>query len=552
MPRFLLPLTFLLAGCTAQTPQPTTPTGWVLEDSTLWSQDAGTLELIKPGAQVFYIRRPGALAYLGGTTGLTDFRLTAEIRGTSDSTIVGRDVIVVFGYESPTRFYYAHLSNDNTIYAHNGIFVVDGADRRRIDTPGLASPPQTRLNDTAWHQVEVRRHVASGRIEVFMDDPRRPLMTAMDTSIGRGAVGFGSFDDTGAIRNLEIVEGAPAIADPVRERVETGGLTLQLTPFASIPLSDPDAQATARINFLSDAGDGTGRLFVNDLRGTLYQIDNGVVTPYLDLAGGDDDFGLMYASVGDGETPGAQSDGPQSLASIGGKILRINPAGTDASNGQYGIPAANPFAATGGALGEIWAMGLRNPHRFSWDPETGRMFIGHIGEANTDGILEGFSGANFGWNVRENGFRYEKEEPSKTWPLPEGDAGFTYPVARVDHDDGGAVVGGFVYRGKALPALAGKYLFGDIVFGSVFYVDADSMQSGRRPARVRKATLVDEEGVAHGFDHFAGIGRADLRFGRDAAGELYLLSKANGSIWAITGAVQASERLPKAGPVEFS
>jgi glucose/arabinose dehydrogenase len=169
------------------------------------------------------------------------------------------------------------------------------------------------------------------------------------------------------------------------------------------------------------------------------------------------------------------------------------------------------------------------------------MFIGHIGERNAEGILEGRAGANYGWNLRENGFRYEKDEPSKTWPLPEDDAGFDHPLARIDHDDGGAVAGGFVYRGKALPDLVGKYLFGDIALGSVFYADVDSMTSPETPARVRKAQLVDQEGVAHGFDHFAGSGRTDLRFGRDAAGELYLLSKANGSIWAITGASARSE-----------
>lgn len=177
-----------------------TPTGWEEEDPELWLLTDGVLRLQRNEPHPGDIRRPGAIATAAHTKELASFQFEADVRSTQDTTVVGRDVIVVFGYQSPRRFYYAHLSKDNTVMPHNGIFLVDNADRRRIDDQGLANPPDARLTDLEWHKVKVERDTASGSIRVFMDDFSEPLMTARDTTLRYGAIGFGSSDDTGEVR----------------------------------------------------------------------------------------------------------------------------------------------------------------------------------------------------------------------------------------------------------------------------------------------------------------------------------------------------------------
>jgi len=621
------------------------PGEWTFENSTLWNQESGVLELVKPGPLPEGIRRPGAVAFLEGTQDLADFHFTADLKSTANTEVVGRDVIVVFGYRSPSEFYYAHLSNDNTVSPHNGIFIVNHADRLRIDDQGINNPPAARMTDTKWHRVRVDRNTNTGQIAVFLDDLRTPLMTATDTTFDSGAIGFGSFDDTGAIRRIQITNDAGTVAgplvDPIPGKIEKGGLILGLEPFVIIPASDTTGGPKARINYLGHAGDNSGRLFVNDLRGKMYLIDGGEVTEYLDLrsqtpdfvdapglgsgfgffafhpdfarngklytihteAGaalenktpdysnaegdviqgvlmewtttrpeesifsgsarevlrlgfqshlhgmqqmafdpgarpGDEEYGLLYIGVGDGESPGAHTDNAQSIGAHSGKILRIDPLGQDSPNGKYGIPASNPFVGEAGALGEIWALGLRNPHRFSWDALTRDMYIGHIGEGQIESIFLGRKGANYGWNLREGGFRYEKADPREVYPvsLGEKDQRFDEPIARLDHDEISALVGGFVYRGDRLPALYGKYLFGDIVLGRLYYTFAENLEQQGTDAEISRVILQDSEGVARTFEHFAQRGRADLRFGMDANGEIYVLSKANGSIWTIKSA----------------
>src|SRR5204863_8205968 len=120
------------------------------------------------------------------------------------------------------------------------------------------------------------------------------------------------------------------------------------------------------------------------------------------------------------------------------------------------------------------------------------------------------------------------------------------PVAAYDHDPpadfprcrdtGHAVIGGFVYRGPRLPALAGKYLFGDDVDGRLFYTEAAQMVRGNALATIHQLAVTDAGGRPFTLQELAGSARVDLRFGQDAAGEIYLLSKANGTVWRVTAA----------------
>ncbi|MGW2051329.1 PQQ-dependent sugar dehydrogenase [Streptomyces sp. NPDC001858] len=265
----------------------------------------------------------------------------------------------------------------------------------------------------------------------------------------------------------------------------------------------------------------------------------------------DRDRGLLYLAVGDGGQ-GVRNAEPQSLSLPHGKILRIDPRGTNSANGKYGIPADNPFADTPGALGEIYAYGLRDPHRFSWDPAgRHRMYLGSIGQHAIESVYEVRAGDNFGWSEREGPFVFDKtatDPCDQILPLPEDDEtyGYTYPVAAYDHDPpadwnctsdvGRAIVGGFVYRGRDLPALRGKYVFGDIVDGRLLFADTKDMRRGSKElAQLHELMLYDASGKRVTMRDLAQNARVDLHFGRDAAGELYLLSKANGKIWKITG-----------------
>ncbi|MFB3061997.1 MAG: sorbosone dehydrogenase family protein, partial [Candidatus Binatia bacterium] len=134
---------------------------------------------------------------------------------------------------------------------------------------------------------------------------------------------------------------------------------------------------------------------------------------------GDADYGMLYIAQGDGEEE-PFTDNPQNLSSPHGAILRIDPLGINSPNGAYGIPADNPFANDGDSntLGEIWAYGFRNPHRFSWDTGgDGKMLIGEIGEHNVEEVNLGKVGANYGWNEREGTFQFDKNNPSVVFQI---------------------------------------------------------------------------------------------------------------------------------------
>lgn len=171
---------------------------WALDGSGTWDVADGTLRLTGAGTPAGPIRRPAALAILESAP-FTRLTLEADIKSTAPVDLPVRDVELVFGYESPTRFYYVHLAGI-TNAVHNGIFLVAGADRRRLDEPD--SVPQ--MTDQAWHRVRLERDPATGRIEIFMDGAAAPVLKATDTTITAGRIGFGSFDETGEFRNISV------------------------------------------------------------------------------------------------------------------------------------------------------------------------------------------------------------------------------------------------------------------------------------------------------------------------------------------------------------
>ena len=238
---------------------------------------------------------------------------------------------------------------------------------------------------------------------------------------------------------------------------------------------------------------------------------------------------------GDGGAAHDPQDHGQSLAVPHGAIIRIDPLAGDGTKG-YGIPPDNPFVGSDGVAPEIWAYGLRHPQHFSWDTD-GRMFIGDIGQNQVEEVNLGMPGANYGWRLREGTFASGYAVgagPGPVYPRPSQDERqFVYPVAQYDHDEGNAIGGGFVYRGRAIPELQGKYVFAEFPLGRLFAIDADAVDTNQ-PAEITEIRLVlggreqDLVDVA-GFPNTYGPGnRVDLRLGVDSVGELYLLTKGDG------------------------
>jgi glucose/arabinose dehydrogenase len=243
--------------------------------------------------------------------------------------------------------------------------------------------------------------------------------------------------------------------------------------------------------------------------------------------------GFLYISLGDGGAADDQGVGHspqgngQDPSNVLGSILRIDPTGTNSTNGNYGVPQDNPFVGQAGFVPEIWAYGFRNPFRFSFDSRNGKLWAGDVGQNDIEEVDVVTKGGNFGWRVKEGSFLFDPNgaEPGfVTARSPGKPKGLIDPVAEYDHDEGIAVVGGFVYRGDAIPQLRGRYVFGDFArsfaeFGRLFFLD---------PAeRIREFRLVGQDSLGLKLDGF----------GQDADGELYVLGNTTGTPFGETGVV---------------
>jgi len=316
----------------------------------------------------------------------------------------------------------------------------------------------------------------------------------------------------------------------------------------------------------------------------------------------DPDWRVLYGEVGDGASGESRvvaiRNNPQRLDNLVGKIIRIIPdlnehTATSAvsENGRYRIPNDNPFVKTKGARPEIWAYGLRNPHRLSWGPDPAnprgaKLIANSVGYRTWETVNVIERGANHGWPYREGNQVLSPDQRSHA-PLPELDKIPTqvgdeitdevvtpkYPVIQYAHDPAGgdAIGSGYVYNGKMIPGLRGKYIFGDITTGRFWYADYKEMLSADGDGNA--GTLAKYYDVKFVWDnpndspdagkqvfdtmfpinettyHFRGgkeehlasrqrvanQGRADARFAVDHDGELYIYSKSDGVIRQVVG-----------------
>jgi imidazolonepropionase-like amidohydrolase len=307
---------------------------------------------------------------------------------------------------------------------------------------------------------------------------------------------------------------------------------------------------------------------------------------------GDPDWRVLYIECGDGASGESKiaeiRANPQRLDNFEGKILRIIPdldnhaaSSSVSENGRYRIPNDNPFVSTPGARKEIWAYGFRNPHRLNWavdpaNPANNRLIANSVGMTTWESVYIVHKGGNHGYGRRE-GIELLRDD-NRTAALPAddriplqiGDTPTTqlvtpiYPVIRYGHDaKGGDSIGsGFVYSGKAVPSLRGKYIFTDLTTGRIWYAGFNDMLAAddgkpstlasMHEVRVRWNDAVHDSMfpvVEAGYrarggklprlagrDSLVKGGRADVRFAIDAAGELYLYSKGDGMIRNVVGA----------------
>lgn len=241
-----------------------------------------------------------------------------------------------------------------------------------------------------------------------------------------------------------------------------------------------------------------------------------ILQPYSNHNGGMLAFGpdkMLYIALGDGGSGGDPLGSGQNTNTLLGSILRIDPHGGE----PYSIPADNPFA-NGGGKAEIWAYGLRNPYRFSFDRQTGELWAGDVGQNSREEVDIIVRGGNYGWNLYEGNLPYANPDNA-----PASD--FIAPVLDYGRETGASVIGGYVYRGTQIPDLAGAYIYGDYVSGAIWQL---RYAKGAVTANTRLGTV---ENVTS--------------FGEDAAGNLYALS-ALGEVYRLqTATAQVSVSFPQ-------
>ena len=220
--------------------------------------------------------------------------------------------------------------------------------------------------------------------------------------------------------------------------------------------------------------------------------------------------GMLYLGLGDGGgagDPGLHGQNPETLL---GTVVRIDVRGATAE-APYAIPPDNPFIGGGGGVRpEIWAYGLRNPWRMSFDRETGILWAGDVGQARLEEINIVRAGANYGWNVTEGSLCFS--------PLDGCDrSGITPPRLEIDRSYGCAIIGGYVYRGRAIPPLRGWYLFSNYCGGRIHAI----------PAAGDAGEAADPVLLWEGGPDFV------VSFAEDAAGELYVVSQQDARIYRV-------------------
>jgi glucose/arabinose dehydrogenase len=303
------------------------------------------------------------------------------------------------------------------------------------------------------------------------------------------------------------------ISDDVVTDVERGLLDIEFSPDGS----------QLYVHY-SLAPDGNTQIDAYDMDGDRVDTSSrrevlSVEQPYANHNGGEIEFGpdgYLYIGLGDGGNAGDPNGNGQDTEALLGKILRIDPLHPRGDQG-YSIPSDNPFASGDGGAPEVWLYGVRNPWRFSFDPETDDLWVGDVGQDQWEEVDllpaagGGGRGANLGWNRMEGSHPYEGDEPD----------GDVLPVYEYSHDEGCSITGGVVYRGSAIPALDGAYLFADYCQNRLRAIRVSA--SGGQLALADQRTYDDDQGSEL------------VSFGEDSGGDVYVVSL-GGAIYRVDAA----------------
>ncbi|MGH2698687.1 MAG: PQQ-dependent sugar dehydrogenase [Actinomycetota bacterium] len=344
----------------------------------------------------------------------------------------------------------------------------DGEDSERAGTPETSPEPASPEPSPTMSK--------SARVRPF--DPERvnlelePVAEGLDAPLGVTHAGDGSerlfvVEQTGRVK---ILSDGEVLEEPfldVGEAIVAGG-EQGLLGLAF----HPEYERNGR--FFINYTDVNGDTVVAELRTSRDPnvADEGSVRPLLQLDqpfanhnGGQLGFGpdgFLYIATGDGGSGGDPEDNGQDTNALLGKLLRVDVDSGD----RYGIPEDNPFRGGGGAP-EVWAYGLRNPWRFSFDSETDELWIADVGQGDFEEINRtqpDEAGLNYGWNVMEGTECFGGGDCDRSDKVP--------PVSGYTHDLGCSVTGGYVYRGSDFPSLDGGYIFGDFCSGTIWGIDA--------------------------------------------------------------------------------
>jgi len=369
--------------------------------------------------------------------------------------------------------------------------------------------------------------LTGGEPEVFLD--------VSDRLVALGAFGPGSFDERGFLG----VAFHPDYLSNGLLYTYTSEPTAGPADFSTMPVGTPPNHQSAIAEWRVPNPADPEAVVDPTTRRELMRIDE----PQFNHNAGALNFGpdgMLYISLGDGGNADDQGVGHspqgngQDPSNILGSIIRIDPSGSNSANGKYGIPSDNPFVGRAGFLPEIWAYGFRNPFRFSFDRVSGGLVVGDVGQNDIEEVDVVTKGGNFGWPVKEGTFLFDQNGADPgfvTENRPGFPPGLISPVAQYDHDEGIAVVGGFVYRGSDIHQLRGSYVFGDFArqFGSngrLFFLP------GRR--NIREFLIDGQDSLGIRLDGF----------GQDASGELYVLGNTTGTPFGETGVVLRMEPAP--------
>lgn len=367
------------------------------------------------------------------------------------------------------------------------------------------------------------------RSEVVVTGLRNPLGVVVDPT---DANVLFVVEQNGLVR---VVREGQLLPDPfldLRSEISTGG-ERGLLGMAISPVTE---SRRIFVNFTNRDGDTVIARFTrrddNPLRadpGSRFDVvwpdrRRVIMQPFSNHNGGHLAFGpdgYLYIGMGDGGSGGDPFHNAQDRTTLLGKMLRIDVNVSDRDPFGYRVPEDNPFVDGDpiNALHEIWAFGLRNPWKYSFDPVTGAMLIADVGQNEREEINfepAGAGGRNYGWRLREGRRTYDTRRPAAYGPL-------TAPIHEYDHNVGASITGGFIYRGSALdPSFNGRYFYADFVEGRVFSIGLHLDEAG-------EATADDER------EHTAALGgRAVLgmisAFGVDANGELLIVNWSAGAI----------------------